>query len=440
MLLIKNARIVTFDEKNSILENGFVKIDGDIITEVGSMSELREKDEINALDAFGKILMPGFICTHSHIYSAFARGMILNGKNPSNFAEILKGLWWRLDKKLTHEDIYYSALTTIMDCIKCGITCIFDHHAGPYSVDGSLDILENAFRDMNMRGTLCYEVSDRDGPEIAEKGIRENSRFLNKIANSKDDLVRGLFGLHAAFTLSNNTLLKASEEGNRIGAGFHVHAAEGILDYEQSISNYGMGVVERLNKFNIINSRTILAHCVHIKEEEKELLERGNVVHNPESNMNNAVGYCDVLDLINRNILVGLGSDGFSTSHLRAMDICYVLHKHEKKDPRVMTPYDVIKLGVINNGKIASKYFKNPLGKIVNGAKADLIFVDYNNPTPLNSSNIYGHMIFGLNDNMVTHSIISGRVVMENRNIVIFDQDEVISKSREIAQKLWDRI
>lgn len=439
-MLIKNARIVTFDEENRIIENGFVRLEGELIASLGSMNELREINDSIVFDAGGKTLLPGFICTHSHIYSAFVRGMLLDGNSPSNFMEILQSLWWRLDKKLTHEDIYYSAMVTIIDCIRSGVTCLFDHHASPYSLEGSLDVLEEVFRKMNMRGTLCYEVSDRDGLAIAKKGIKENSRFIAKTENNKDDTIRGLFGLHAAFTLSDATLFEASEEGNRLGAGFHVHAAEGIADYEHSMTSCGMGVIERLYKFNIVNDKTILAHCIHVREKEKELLKSGNVIHNPESNMNNAVGYCDALDLLNRGILVGLGSDGFSASHLRAMDVCYVLHKHEKKDPRVMTPYDVVKLGVINNGKIASKYFKNPVGKIVEGAKADIIIVDYESPTPLNSSNIYGHMIFGLNDNMITHSIIGGRMVMKDRKLTLVDTEEMLAKSRETARKLWNRI
>lgn len=439
-MLIKNARIVTFDENSRLIENGFIRTDKNLVSEIGLMAELEEGNGEEIIDAVGKTLIPGFICTHSHIYSAFARGMIIQGSAPTNFLEILEKLWWRMDKKLTHEDIYYSAMITMIDCIKNGVTCLFDHHAGPYSVDGSLDIIEKAFRTMNMRGTVCYEVSDRDGLEIANKGIRENSRFIKKVTSETDDMVKGIFGLHASFTLSDDTLWKASEEGNNLKSGFHIHAAEGKADYEKCVENYNIGVIERLNKFNIINCKTILAHCIHIKENEKELLKLCSVVHNPESNMNNAVGCCDVLDLLDRGITVGLGSDGFNANHFRAMDTCYVLHKHERRDPRVMSPYDVIKLGVINNSKIASKFFNNPLGTIKVGSKADLIFIDYDSPTPINSSNIYGHMIFGMNSGMISDAIINGRTVMKDRKLLMVDEKEIMAKSREISKKLWDRI
>jgi putative selenium metabolism protein SsnA len=440
-LLIKNANIFTFDEDSSFILNGYVSIKNGIINKIGTMTELgvnELSDEKDIVNARGKLVFPGFICTHTHIYSAFARGMLLQGNSPANFMEILRDLWWRLDKKLEMQDIYYSALVTLVESIKSGVTCLFDHHASPNNIEGSLDTIEQAFRELGVRGTLCYEVSDRDGIEIAKQGIKENVRFIRK--QKPDDMVKGLFGLHASFTLSSETLKMASEEGNSLGCGYHIHCAEGMEDYEHSRRNYGEGVVERLEDYSILNRKSILAHCIHIKDEEIKLLKKVNVVHNPESNMNNAVGYCEALKLLSKDVLVGLGSDGFSTSQFRAMDCCYVLHKHETKDPRVMTPAEVIKLSIRNNSRIASKFFNNEVGILKEGAKADLIFIDYDAPTPMNNSNIFGHIIFGMNDGMVTDSIINGRIIMKDRILQCVEEQDIFEKSRELAQKLWNRI
>ena len=198
-MLIKNARVLTFDENNTIIENGFVLMHDGIIEKVGDGSKLSE-DNFNELvnnneqviDAHGKIVMPGFICTHTHIYSAFARGMDLKGGKTSNFIEILENLWWRLDRKLTHEDIHFSALTTAIDCIKNGVTCIFDHHAGANSIDGSLDVIQEALTKCGLRGVLCYEVSDRDGSEVMKKGINENVRFIKKCIHEDNSLINGI--------------------------------------------------------------------------------------------------------------------------------------------------------------------------------------------------------------------------------------------------------
>ncbi|GLC28765.1 putative aminohydrolase SsnA [Clostridium omnivorum] len=440
-LVIVNANIVVFDDNFSLIENGFLVINQGNIQDVGYMTDYKDEffEANEKYNANGKLIMPGFICTHTHIYSAFARGMDLKGNSPKNFKEILEQLWWRLDKKLTLEDIYYSALVTIIESIKNGVTCIFDHHASPNCVEKSLDIIEKAFDFTGMRGVLCYEVSDRDGKEIALKGIAENSRFISKCRSRNDDMIKGLFGLHAAFTLSNETLKLASVEGNRLKSGFHIHAAEGVEDLNYCAQKYNCGVVERLNSFNILNSNSILAHCIHIKHEEKKFLKKCVTVHNPESNMNNAVGFCDALDLTKDGVMVGLGSDGFSHNPFRAMEVCYVLHKHEKKDPRVMGPKAVIDLGIVNNCKIASRYFNNELGVIKKGAKADLIIVDYNSPTPLTKDNICGHIVFGINSNIITHTIINGKIVMRDRVIDGMDEEEVFAKSRVLAKELWRR-
>lgn len=440
-MLIKNANIFTFDEDNSFILNGYVNINNGIINKIGTMNELGVNElsgEKDIVDARGKLVFPGFICTHTHIYSAFARGMLLQGNSPANFMEILRDLWWRLDKKLEMQDIYYSALVTLVESIKSGVTCLFDHHASPNNIEGSLDTIEQAFRELGVRGTLCYEVSDRDGIEIAKQGIKENARFIRK--QKPDDMVKGLFGLHASFTLSSETLKMASEEENSIGCGYHIHCAEGMEDYEHSRRIYGEGVVERLEDYSILNRKSILAHCIYIKDEEIKLLKKVNVVHNPESNMNNAVGYCEALKLLSKDVLVGLGSDGFSTSQFRAMDCCYVLHKHETKNPRAMTPAEVIKLSIRNNSRIASKFFNNEVGILKEGAKADLIFIDYDAPTPMNNSNIFGHIIFGMNDGMVTDSIINGRIIMKDRILQCVEEQDIFEKSRELAQKLWNRI
>lgn len=440
-LVIVNAKIATFDENFNFIEKGFISINQGIVLDIGDMADYKEEffEAKEKYDAKGKLIMPGFICTHTHIYSAFARGMDLKGSSPKSFVEILEQLWWRLDKKLTTEDIYYSALVTIIESIKNGVTCIFDHHASPNCVEGCLDIIEKAFELIGMRGVLCYEVSDRDGKEIALKGVAENSRFISKCKSREDDMIKGLFGLHAAFTLSDETLKLAGIEESKYNCGFHIHAAEGVEDLNYSNANYNCGVIERLSSFGIVKENSILAHCIHIKPEEKEILKHCVTVHNPESNMNNAVGFCDALELMEKGALVGLGSDGFSHNPFRAMDVCYVLHKHEKKDPRVMNPKEVIELGMVNNGKIATKYFNNELGIIKNGAKADLIVLDYNSPTPITKDNIYGQIIFGMNSNIITHTIINGKIVMRDRIIQGIDEEKIFSKSKSVSNELWGR-
>lgn len=293
MILVGNGRLITKNEQNPYMDDGCVVIEGNVIKAIGSTKEMKEKySDHEFIDANKKIIMPGLINTHMHIYSSFARGMAVPGKPSENFMEILENLWWRLDKKLTLEDTKYSAYATYIDCIKNGVTTVFDHHASPFAIEGSLFTIKDVAKDLGIRTNLCYEVSDRDGLKTIDQGIEENVNFIKFAQNDESDMVKGMFGLHAAFTLSDETLEKCANEMANLDAGYHVHTAEGIDDVIINKEKYNKKVVQRLNDFNVLNDKTIAVHCIHIDSEEMELIKENKsfVVHNPESNMGNAVG------------------------------------------------------------------------------------------------------------------------------------------------------
>jgi putative selenium metabolism protein SsnA len=441
MLLLGNGLVATRDSKNSIIQDGCVAIKDNLIAEVGTTKELKDKyKEARFIDANKKLIMPGLINTHMHFYSTFARGMFLKDAPPANFGEILERLWWRLDKVLTLEDVYYSAMVPIIDCIKNGTTTVFDHHASPYSALGSLFKIAEATRNAGLRSCLCYEVSDRDGEEIADNGIKENIDFINYCNREKDDMLKGMFGLHASLTLSDKTLEKCVGQNAGTGVGFHVHTAEGIEDLNDSKAKYGMGVVERLNSRQILGEKSIAVHCVHISDKEMEILKSTgtNVVHNPESNMGNAVGVSPVVKMFEKGIMLGLGTDGYTSDMFESLKAANCLHKHANNDPSAAwgePPHMLFE----NNIKIAEKYFEKPMGRLIEGACADMIVVDYNPPTRLYSENVNSHMLFGVSGRAVETTIINGQVVMENRRLTILDEDEICAKSRELANKVWER-
>ncbi len=441
-MIIGNGRVITRDDENPYIENGAVVIRDNTIIAVGEYSVLKEKyKEEEFIDAKGKVIMPGLVNTHMHIYSAFARGMAGKGPAPKNFTDILENLWWRLDKGLTLEDTKYSAYTTYLDCIKNGVTTVFDHHASPYSVEGSLFTIGDAAKELGVRTCLCYETSDRDGEEILKAGIKENINFIKKYNNVNEDMLKGMFGMHAAFTLSDKSLDMCREAMEGLDAGYHIHTSEGIDDLYDSLRNHGKRVVERLMDFDILSDKTIAVHCVHVNSREMEILKQTNtnVVHNPESNMGNAVGCSPVLEFIKRGINVGLGTDGYTSDMMESIKVGNIIHKHNLCDPNVGFN-EVSSMAFDNNRKISTKYFNKEVGALKEGAYGDLIIVDYNPLTPLNENNINGHIIFGMSGRCVTDTIINGKVVMRNRLINTVDEEKIFSKSRELAQKLWERI
>lgn len=441
MLLVGNGLLITRDENNTIVVDGCVAIKNQQIIEIGTTTELRTKySGAKFLDAKQKLIMPGFINTHMHFYSTFARGMSLKDTPPSNFGEILKRLWWRLDKALTIEDVYYSAMVPIIDCIKNGVTTVFDHHASPNAVTGSLFTIAEATKKAGLRSCLCYEVSDRDGERITEEGINENVDFIQYCNKEQDPMLKAMFGLHASFTLSDHTLEKCVIQNSDSGVGFHIHAAEGIEDLNISKARHGMGVIERLWQRRILGNKSIAVHCVHISEKEMQILKDSetNVVHNPESNMGNAVGVAPVLEMFHRGICLGLGTDGYTCDMLESLKVANCLHKYANNNPSAAWGEPPSML-FQNNAKIAEKYFEKPLGRLVPGAFADIIIVDYIPPTRLNSDNLNSHLLFGVSGRSVDTTIINGQIVLENRKLVYVDEDEVYSKSRELADLVWRR-
>ncbi len=441
-MLITNANIITWEPKNRILENHAIYIEGDRIKEIGSVKSLTAKyPKAKTLDARGQYVMPGNICAHTHFYSAFARGMAIPGTAPKDFPEILQKLWWPLDRSLDGEAVRFSALISLVDAIKHGTTTLIDHHASPNAIDGSLDLIADAVDKSGLRGVLCYEVTDRDGSEKANAGINENVRFIKRLAADPHPRLAGTFGLHASLTLSGLTL-QACRAAAPEGVGFHVHTAEHESDEYDSLNKSQMRVIDRLQKHGILGPNTITAHGIHFDAREMEILKETGawLTHQPRSNMNNGVGVTPVESMMRMGVKVCLGNDGFSNAMWEEWKTAYLLHKAHHRDPRRMGGYDVTQMAIYNNAALANQFFPDaPIGQIVQGAFADLIFVNYHPHTPMTEGNLPWHIIFGFQQSMVTTTIAAGKVLMKDRELLTLNEAEIAARAREIAPRIWKR-
>jgi putative selenium metabolism protein SsnA len=448
-MLITGGTLVTMGPQSEVIPDGTLYIEGERIADLGPSSELLARyPGAERLEANGCLVMPGLICAHTHFYGAFARGLALPGEPAANFPEILEKLWWRLDKALWPDDVRHSALICLVDAIRHGTTTLIDHHASQGHIDGSLDQIAAAVDRAGVRACLCYEVTERDGEQATQAGIRENARFI-RLAQSRqregDHRIAATFGLHASLTLSASTLKKCRELAEQLDTGFHLHVAEDKADVRDSLRRSGLRVVERLQKAGILGPATIAAHCVHVDRIETEiLLDSGtNVVHNPRSNMNNAVGTADVPWMLKIGIPVGLGNDGFSNNMFTEMAVAYLAHKQTQADPRTLPADQVIQLGWDHNARIARSVFPGlgaQFGQLAKGAPADLILVDYDAPTPLTADNLPWHILFGLDGTRVDTTIVAGRVLMRHRELLTLDEPAIMAKARGLARKLWQRI
>jgi len=441
-MLITNAKLITWETPNRILEDHAIQIDENgKIADVGPTTQLQQHyHNESPLDAKGQLVLPGNICAHTHFYGAFARGMAIQGPAPRDFPDILKQLWWPLDLALTEEDIRYSALVCLVDAIKHGTTTLFDHHASPNAIDGSLDVIGEAVERAGVRSVLCYEVTDRGGNAKAKAGINENVRFINKSRADRHPLLAATFGLHAPLTLSDKTLddcLSSAPEGT----GFHTHLSESKWDARKTRAEKQGRPAAWLQRHGILGPRSIAAHFVHSTLSEKKLVaESGTwITHQPRSNMNNGVGVAPVEQLMAMGVKVCLGNDGFSNNMYDEWNAAYLLHKVDQLDPRAMGGSSVVDMAVYNNAALANSFFPTKLGIIEPGAGADLIFVDYQPFTPLTTGNLPWHILFGFRSGMVRTTIVNGQVLMKDGELITLDEERISAQASELAVNVWKR-
>jgi putative selenium metabolism protein SsnA len=426
-VLLHGGRVVSALSPARIVDAD-VLIDGDRVVSVGGAPS----KATTRIDCSGCLVIPGNVCAHTHVYSALARGMPYALEPPHDFVEILQRVWWRLDRALDEGSVRASALVGAMEALLAGTTTLVDHHASPNTIDGSLDVVADAFQSLGLRSVVCYEVSDRDGPERARAGVEENRRFLS---GKHGPLVRGLVGAHASFTLSDETLASCVEVSRATGAGIHVHAAEDAADERDSQVRFGKSVAKRLRDAGALTANALLAHCVHLDENECKLVREAGttVAHNARSNMNNGVGRTPLAALG----AVAVGTDGIGADMFEESRIGFFRLREDTLD----APYDWPLARLAEGARLAGRIFGEPaLGTIEPGAPADVVVLDYEAPAPLDGANLVGHWVFGLGSRAVRDVIVSGVPVVRDRRLTNVDQQELSRKAAVDAKRLWERL
>ena len=412
-LLIQNGTILTFGAPCRVLEGQALLVEDGRVARIAPREAMPGPFD-RVIDAGGRVVMPGLVNAHMH----------------ANFQEVLDHLWWRLDRQLSLDDVEMSAQVVLLDAIRKGTTTLVDHHASPHAITGSLDRIASAVKGSGLRSCLCYEVSDRDGEAIATEGLEENARFARRCNREGDPQLRALFGLHAAFTLSDATLDRAALLGQDLGIGFHVHVAEAASDVAANLQRYGLTPTARLRAHGILGT-----------EADIDLLAASDtfVAHHPQSNLNNAVGSADLIRLSARGVRVGLGTDAMTVHMLEEVRVA-LWAQHLRQEHPSCGFMEVANTLFVRNPELATRLWGFPIGTLQEGAAADLILVDYHPPTPLNGDTVLGHLIFGLSQATVDTTICAGRVLMEGKRLAIdVDEAALAARSRELARKLWDR-
>jgi putative selenium metabolism protein SsnA len=425
-VIVSGAAVVTSLDPVQVTTDDVHVLDGRIVA--GGGGERR--------DCAGCLVVPGNVCAHTHLYSALARGMPYDLAPPEDFVQILQRVWWRLDRALDEDSVRASALVGGMEALLSGTTTLVDHHASPNAIDGSLDVIEEALSTLGVRSVLCYETSDRDGTERTEAGLAENRRFAKRAQRERLPLTRGLIGAHASFTLSEETLTACAEAAAALGVGLHVHAAEDAADERDSVARSGLRVAARLAHAGALDERTLLAHGVHLDEDEIGLVHAAHaeVAHNARSNMNNAVGRADVVALGKR---VALGTDGIGSDMFEESRTAYFRLREDDREIGPDWPLQRLAEGA---RFVGAAFGERRLGKIQVGAPADLVVLDYASPAPLHAGSFPGHWVFGLGSRWVRDVMVAGEWVVLDRRLTRVDERELAANARVQAERLWKRL
>jgi putative selenium metabolism protein SsnA len=436
MLILKNCKTLNFSPAE-VSENRDIIISGDKIIDAGAGIAGNYEAE-KTIDLNGKFVSTGIVCAHNHFYSALSRGIMANIKPSPDFISILKNLWWKLDRALDEETLYYSGITAALDAIKCGTTSVIDHNASPSFIRGSLNLLKKCFNEAGLRGILAYEITDRNGIKGMMEGVRESVDFINSVDDEKNSgaayTVEAAVGGHAPFTLNDNSLSLIADAMAKAGRGLHIHVSEDQYDATFAHHHSGKDVMERLENFNLLNDKSIIVHGVYLSENDINIINAHDsfLIHNPRSNMNNSVGYNNKLPLVKNK---GLGTDGIGSDMLE--EVKFAFFKNGDSKGKLSYP-DFLK--ILQNGNVLlERYFGSKFGKIEKGYIADLVIYDYAPPTPVKNENLAGHLLFGLSSKDVESVIINGKVVYENRRFP-FETEVIYEKARAAAEKLWTKM
>jgi putative selenium metabolism protein SsnA len=427
--VVRSIRPVVIEAADLLIEDG--RVAAGRVAASGAIAH-----DVVRLDCTRCLIVPGNVCAHTHLYSTLARGMPYRLAAPRTFIEILRRIWWRLDRALDPESIRASAFAGGMEALLAGTTTLIDHHASPAAIDGSLDIVADALEEVGIRSVLCYETSDRDGAAAADQGLVENDRFLAATCAGGRPLARGMVGAHASFTLSAETLAGCVDLARQWGVGLHIHTAEDAADERDAEARFGMRVAERLNAAGALDARSLLAHGVHLDQREVDLVRAAGatVVHNARSNMNNGVGRAR-LDALGER--VALGTDGIGSDMFEEGRAAYLRHREEDVATSMAWPLDRLAEGA----RVAGEAFNEPLlGRLEPGAPADAVVLQYPAVTPIEAGNLAAHWIFGLGAASVRDVIVGGELVVRDARPVRVDADVVAAATRAATADLWRRL
>lgn len=434
---IFNAWICQIKDQKVIPVFGDLEIEGNriksIIQKDFNLSNLDIAESESSINAQGRIVTIPNVNYHDHIYSRLAKGLDIKG-DMSNFPNILKNLWWKLDSLLDLDMIQASAQMAALESIKNGVTYIIDHHSSPNSAKDSLKTISEELEKLNIRNVLCFETTDRNGIDLRDEGFSEN---LNYLKNGTKDNSKSLLGLHASFTLDDNSLEKASQLVKEKNWGIHVHLCEDISDVESSLEKYSSSPMQRFSKYNLLNEKSIVAHGIHLENEDFELIKKSGaaMVFNLDSNMNNSVGL-QKFKMIPNEIPILVGTDGMHSNTARSLKELFLQIRNASFT--FDEAFGFIIKSYFDQQKYIKRFFPD-FTSLQENDRGDLIIWDYVPPTPINEDNFWGHYLYGILERQIVTVIQNGELLMKDNSLLNIDEIKINNEIYTQGEKLSNK-
>ena len=414
-----------------------ITIRDSFITSVGAVDGQRHPGTA-VVDCTGRLLIPAYANVHNHFYSGLLRGAPPARPPARNQRERLERVVWPFERRLRPRDIEVAVRMGLVEAITAGTTTIVDHHLSSRSISGVLDIISAEVDASGVRAVLCYEVTDRNGAGVASAGLAETERFLATL-DPQATHVRGMVGLHAMSTVGPETLERAIALACRFGTGLHLHVGESEYDNEDSLARYGARPVMRLDAAGALSSKTLIAHAVHVTDDEIAMIASRDVLvaHNPRSNAANGVGLADVRRLRAAGITVGIGGDGFTQNIGAELDLIPLLQRQRSRDSTAFPFPELVSLGIDGNAAIVERLGNWRTGRIAPDYVADIVALDYDPVIPLLPDNALWHYAGGFPQAVVRDVWVGGREILRDGEFKTIDAELVRREVASRVEMLW---
>jgi 5-methylthioadenosine/S-adenosylhomocysteine deaminase len=438
-LLIKNGLVVTVDPESRIFRNGSIYVEDNIIKEVGPADEVGEKEGAEVVDASGKVVIPGFVSCHNHLYSSVVRSIPFSGFDNVDFSFVawMERFWFpMLEDRVTQKQMYVGTLANLIEHIRSGITTTTDTAEGSYALPGALEAVDRAAMESGARAVLSFETTGRISEENAQLGLEENVKFFKK-AQERNGRVTARIGVHTTYTCSTELLQQVRATADELGAGVMMHMADDRWHVFDTTRRFGKRPMVYLEDIGFLGPDLILFHCSYIDPLDDPPIFKEydvKVAHNAESNA--IFGFWpNMMPLIKEGVTVGLGTDGQTHSFFEIMRTAQMIHRIRYENLELLPDDFVLRMATIEGAKALQK--EDEIGSLEPGKKADIVLIDDRSTVPLFEANVVNYLVGTCERVDVNSVIIDGQVVMKDGKFLLLDEEEVREMTKEEAIKLW---